>query len=163
MSFSPVNAPKTKRRARHAVKEHLPKWMLRCAAKANEVLAASPYVTDARLFNGCGAKVARLYTDFSTLNFIAGASSLRVLKKLLNDGVAIYHVAFLHAKTVLIDGEHFSLGSQNLTVRGRRKNVGANFVAGSDTPSKEVQKFFDRLHDPQQHGGHLLRGVRPHG
>jgi hypothetical protein len=141
-----MSASKTKRPARHAVREHLPKWMLESAAEANEILAASPYVTDARLFSGCDAKCARLYTDFSTLNFIAGASSLRILKKLLNDGVAIYHVAFLHAKAVMVDGEHFSLGSQNLTVRGRRKNVEANFVAGSDTPSNEVRKFFDRLH-----------------
>jgi hypothetical protein len=142
-----MSAPKTKRRARHAAKDHLPKWMLEHAAKANELLAASPYITDGRLFKGHDTGFARLYMDFGAINFVTGASSLRVLKKLHSSGVAVYHVSFLHAKIVMVDKEHFSIGCQNLTVRSRRKNVEASFVAGSDTPTKEVQKFFKLIHD----------------
>jgi hypothetical protein len=119
--------------------------MLVNAAKASEVLAASPYITDGRLFKRCNAESARLYTDFRALNFVTGASSLRVLKKLHSIGVAIYHVGFLHAKVVLVNDEHFSIGSQNLTVRSRRKNVEASFVSGSNTPKQEVRGFFKRI------------------
>lgn len=124
--------------------------MLEHAAEAREILAASPYITDRRLFKRCDTECARLYTNFSALNFIVGASSLQALKKLLSSGVTIYHVGFLHAKVVMVDGEHFSIGSQNLTVRGRRKNVEASFVAGSDTPSQEVQSFFKRIDENAQ-------------
>lgn len=141
-----MSEQKSNRRARHAVKEHLPRWMLDLAAQADEILAASPYVTEGRLFKKCDPKRARLYTAFNALSFISGASSLRVLKGLLSKGVAIYNVDFLHAKVVMINGEHFSLGSQNLTVRGRRTNIEASFVAGANTPTKEVKEFFARIH-----------------
>lgn len=120
--------------------------MLDLAAEADEILAASPYVTDGRLFKKCDPKRASLYTAFCALNFISGASSLRVLKGLLSEGVEIYNVDFLHAKVVMINGEHFSLGSQNLTVRGRRTNIEASFVAGAETPTKEVKEWFARIH-----------------
>ena len=120
--------------------------MLDLTAEADEILAASPYVTEGRLFKKCDPKRASLYTAFSALSFISGASSLRVLKGLLSKGVAIYNVDFLHAKIVMINGEHFSLGSQNLTVRGRRTNIEASFVSGADTSTKEVKEFFARIH-----------------
>ena len=141
-----MSEPKSNRRARHAVKEHLPRWMLDLTAEADEILAASPYVTEGRLFKKCDPKRAHLYTAFTALSFISGASSLRILKELLSKGVAIYNVDFLHAKVVMINGEHFSLGSQNLTVRGRRTNVEASFVGGGDTPPLEVIKFFEKIH-----------------
>ena len=120
--------------------------MLDLTIDASEILAASPYVTEGRLFKKCSPKVASLYTDFNALSFISGASNLRILKLLLEKGVAIYHVDFLHAKVVMINGEHFSLGSQNLTVRSRSKNIEASFVGGHDTPAREVRDFFERIH-----------------
>ncbi|MEO7934495.1 MAG: phospholipase D-like domain-containing protein [Chthoniobacterales bacterium] len=88
----------------------------------------------------------RFYTDFSALNFISGSSSLRILKTLIKDGVFIYHVANLHAKVIMVDDVHFSIGSQNLTIKGRRRNIEASFVSGSSTPSGEVKEFFADLH-----------------
>ncbi|MEP2774435.1 MAG: phospholipase D-like domain-containing protein [Luteolibacter sp.] len=117
--------------------------MLDQAAAATELLAASPYITEDRLFARCEPSVAHLYTAFNALNFISGASRLGVLKNLLTAGVKLYHVDSLHAKVVLVDGQHFSLGSQNLTVRGRRINKEASFVSGDESPSEEIRDFFD--------------------
>lgn len=119
--------------------------MIERGTTAHEILVSSPYVTDARLFKKCESEVAVLYTDFSALLFITGASSIYLLKKLATRGIRIFHVESLHAKVVMINGEHFSLGSQNLTVRGRRKNIEASFVSGDGTQTKEIREFFDEI------------------
>ena len=134
------------RPARYGANEHLPKWMLKKAATASEIWAASPYVTDHRLFNSIDQASARLYMDFTALHFISGASSLPVLMKLLSAGVKVFHVPNIHAKVVMINGQYFSIGSQNLTLRGQRTNVEASFIAGSDTPAHEIRFFFDNIH-----------------
>ncbi len=120
--------------------------MLECAGRAGEIRAAAPYVTDARLFKSAKPGAARLFTDFSAMSFISGASSLQVLRKLITAGVQVFHVDALHAKVVLLDGKHFSVGSQNLTLKGRR-NREASFVSGSDTPADEVSAFFVALEE----------------
>lgn len=132
------------RRPQHAAKEHLPDWLVKLATSDVNVQATSPYVTRGRLFKLSDPGNAQLYTDFSALNFASGASSLPVLKKLLNAGVEVFHVDALHAKVVLIDSKSFSIGSQNLTFKGRR-NREASFVAGDDTPPDEVIGFFADL------------------
>jgi|GEM_PF-5518309 len=137
---------KRKLSPRYAAREHLPKWLLDQAAAATELLAASPYITEDRLFARCEPSVVRFYTAFNALSFISGASRLNILKKLLTAGVELYHVDSLHSKVVLVDGTHFSLGSQNLTVRGRRNNKEASFVSGHESPSKQVRDFFDDIH-----------------
>lgn len=131
----------------HSAAEHLPKRLRDATGSASTIYAASPYVTCQRLFRDYpdGAD-ARVYLDFSAIHFISGASSLKVLKKLCDSGVKLYSVPHLHAKVVLIDQKHFSVGSQNLTVRGRRTNLEASFIAGSTTPPQEVMDFFTKLH-----------------
>jgi len=88
----------------------------------------------------------RLYLDFSARHFISGASSLSVLKALHQSKVQLYHAQHLHAKVVLINTTWFSVGSQNLTTRGQKKNLEASFIAGSDASSAEVLAFFKRVH-----------------
>lgn len=139
---------KTERRRispKYAAREILPKRLLNAAAKANSIRAASPYVTDTRLFSESVAESRKLYTDFNAMSFISGASSLTKLASLLKSKVSLYHIPDLHAKVVLIDDLHFALGSQNLTYKGRR-NVEANVISGSETPAQEVADFFDRIH-----------------
>lgn len=132
----------------YAARDHLPEWMLAKAAAAKEVWAASPYVTDTRLFQAAkkGGNM-RLYTDFSSISFISGASSLKVLKELLYSNVEIYHAECLHAKVVLIDATWFSVGSQNLTKRGRNKNLEASFVSGEAATPTDVLALFGHLHE----------------
>lgn len=134
------------KRDQYAAEDHLPEWILAKAASAKEVWATSPYVTDARLFQAAKGSAARLYIDFSAMHFITGASSLEVLKSLRQNKVDIYHVACLHAKVILIDSTCFSVGSQNLTKRGRNKNLEASFISGQEASSTDVVTFFQRIH-----------------
>ena len=55
-------------------------------------------------------------------------------------------MACLHAKVILIDSKWFSVGSQNLTRRGRSKNLEASFVSGQDASSADAAAFFKRIH-----------------
>lgn len=141
-----MSARSRKHNEKYAAEDHLPRRMLRESVKAHRILAASPYITEDRLFKRCDPKAVTLYTTFDALTFASGASSIRILKLLSKKGISIFQVQSLHAKAVLIDGKSFSLGSQNLTRRGRKENLEASFVSGHDTPTAEVEAFFARIH-----------------
>ncbi len=133
-----------KRKIRFAAKRILPNILLGRAKVAERIEASSPYVTSDKLFSQGAAQEKALYTVFEAMNFISGASSLIILERLMESGVAVFHVDALHAKVVLIDRCYFSLGSQNLTKRGER-NIEANVVAGDGVPSASVLQFFESL------------------
>jgi hypothetical protein len=130
--------------ARFAARKLLPKFLLKRAKKCRSIEAASPYVTDSKLFKNTTASVKKLYTCFDAMNFISGASSIQTLRAILNESVLLYHTASLHAKVVIIDGKYFSIGSQNLTHKGKR-NIEANVISGKDTAPDGVLKFFSSL------------------
>ena len=127
-----------------AAKEILPERMLAEAENAKRILAASPYVTCDRLFSNSNAAAKILYTDFRAISFVSGSSSLATLRSLLVSGVKLFHVPTLHAKVYWIDGACFSLGSQNLTLQGK-KNIEANVVSGTETNSDSISQFFNNL------------------
>ncbi|MFT4638698.1 MAG: hypothetical protein ACI8T1_002021 [Verrucomicrobiales bacterium] len=128
-----------------AAREILPAQILEAAIDADCIKAASPYVTCNRLFANTKASSKILYTDFRAISFISGASSLTVLRKLMELSVDIFHVSALHAKVFLIDENSFSLGSQNLTVQGQ-KNIEANVISGTETTTSSIVSFFEELH-----------------
>ena len=119
---------------RHAVREHLPQWLILAAQDSSRIRIASPYVTSRRLLNRCPQEGIELFTDFNAMSFITGASKLEVLKSVVVQGSKVFHVHDLHAKVILIDDLYFSLGSQNLTTKGC-KTVKASFISGSDSRS----------------------------
>lgn len=131
--------------AKFAAREILPKSLLKLAADSDTLWAASPYVTDTRLYKDSNGSDQKLYTSFDAMNFISGASSIKTLRKLLSQSVQLYQVVDLHAKVILIDHQHFALGSQNLTYKGRR-NIEVNAISGRFTSAKEISKFFAYLH-----------------
>jgi hypothetical protein len=61
----------------------------------------------------------RLYTQFRAESFASGASSLDAIRLLLERGVAVYELPRLHAKMLIVPGCFASVGSQNLTIKGR--------------------------------------------
>ncbi len=63
---------------------------------------------------------ARVYTLWDTKLFAQGSSSLDALRSLLESGFAVYHLPNLHAKIVLAGETALSVGSQNLTERGKQ-------------------------------------------
>ncbi len=95
-------------------------WTRAVAASPEGVIILSPYVTSRTaetVLNSTGGRPARLYTTFDARVFSSGASRISTLKRVAQDGHAIFHIAGLHAKLVLTR-ECVTVGSQNLTGRG---------------------------------------------
>ena len=95
--------------------------------KANEeaerVLVLSPYLTSQtaeKILQATPRKRCEVYTVFQVENFVSGASSIRTLMKLQEHGCSLYHLPDLHAKLVLVPGDFASIGSQNVTSRGKK-------------------------------------------
>src|SRR5262249_16925224 len=117
-----------------------PRWR-REAKMGKMVLAFSPFVTPP-----CAARILlssfgqlELYTVVSAENFATGASSLGLLKKLLDNQVPIYHLHDLHAKILLVPGHAVTVGSQNMTQAGKR-NREANIVLSDPESIARVEK-----------------------
>jgi hypothetical protein len=113
---------KTKSHARLYVKTRVrPRWR-REIKSAERSLFFSPYVTGKcaqRVLLVAGAGTVELYTVFTAENFASRGSSLGCLRKLIEGGVKVYHLAGLHAKMLLVPGRAITVGSQNLTTRGQ--------------------------------------------
>jgi len=73
----------------------------------------------------------------SIQDFAAGSSSLKTLKRLALDGFELYQLPKLHAKIIIIPGVFASIGSQNLTSRGKQNREASVVI---DDP-KEIFKI----------------------
>jgi len=88
----------------------------------SSVLIFSPYLTDLLLevCDGNESNIKAIYTKFSLNDFVTGASSIGVIRSLINLGIDLYYCNDLHAKVVLAE-ESVTIGSQNCT-NGSEKN-----------------------------------------
>ncbi len=89
---------------------------------AERVIILSPYLTSntaERILTQVDGSKCRIYTAFRVENFASRASSIQTLQKLCEHGCSLYHLPDVHAKIVLVPGSFVSVGSQNLTRRGR--------------------------------------------
>ncbi|MEX2374143.1 MAG: phospholipase D-like domain-containing protein [Dehalococcoidia bacterium] len=100
------------------------RWKAEIERAEEASMILSPYVTSSTaetVLKAWAHERPTLYTLFEPLLFASGASSLRTLKRILEDGCSVYHVPDLHAKIVLVPGTFCSIGSQNLTASGTRR------------------------------------------
>jgi hypothetical protein len=98
------------------------RWAEEVERATGGVLLFFPYLaTEAvqDLFGRTPKANCRLYTQFRAESFAAGASSLDAIRLLLERGVAVYELPRLHAKMLIGPGSFASVGSQNLTIKGR--------------------------------------------
>lgn len=108
---------------------------------------ASAYVTDTLLMSGMEGRDLRLLTYLSTMDIIAGASSLDSLTKLIAAGVQCRYISKgprLHAKVYLFDDQSAVVTSANLT----RKALDSNLEVGvhlSGTAATPLIGWFDML------------------
>lgn len=98
------------------------RWRRRAQSAADAPLKIfSPYITGKQALHlSAGRENAEVYTLFEAELFMSGASALVELRALLKAQVAVYQLPGLHAKIVWIPGTFLSIGSQNLTSRGKR-------------------------------------------
>ena len=117
------------------------RWHRAIAGAQADVLVFSPYLTSrtAEWVVGAG-KALTVYTCFNIEAFIAGASSLDTLARLLRRGVKLFHLPDLHAKVVTDRRTILFIGSQNLTRRGTK-----NKEATLWTNDSAALGDFDRL------------------
>jgi hypothetical protein len=100
------------------------------ASNSEEFVFLSPYITSSTAETVLlldGGPNCTIYTCFKAENFACRASSLKTLKKLIQNGCELFHIEGLHAK-VMISDDFISVGSQNLTNKGRT-NLEASFCS----------------------------------
>ena len=93
---------------------------------------SSPFITGelcASLVEGNAN--ARIYTRFDVPLFASGGSSLDQLEALLRSGHQLFKIDDLHAKVVMDESSFVTIGSQNLTKRGKlhNKELTASFTS----------------------------------
>src|SRR5437588_3030191 len=99
------------------LKNAVRRWKRELQNANNGVLVFSPYLTSETaelVLRSTRPERCELYTSFSVENFAAGASSIRTLRLLSDEGFTVFEIASLHAKIVLIRGQCATIGSQNL-------------------------------------------------
>ena len=129
------------RRARLYIQRSLlRRWVLE-AKSGGKLMVFSPYVSPpcvTKVLLSAAGKDVELYTVFSAANFAGGASSLGVIKKLLDHQVKIYHLSGLHAKMLIVPGRVVTIGSQNMTSAGLM-NLESNVVLTGADFTREVE------------------------
>lgn len=107
-------------------------WRAKAKASTSPLTILSPFITGelcASLVDGKAS--ARIYTRFDVQLFASGGSSLDQLEALLTAGHQLFKIDDLHAKVVMDESSFVTIGSQNLTKRGRlhNKELTASFTS----------------------------------
>ncbi len=138
-------------RDRVYVRSNIRRSILEVTNSPNRAIFLSPYLTSntaENVISRAEPNDAEIYTTFLAENFAAGASSIRTLRSLLEEGYDIYHLPNLHAKVVLTE-EYASIGSQNLTTGGtRNREISVALTDERDLKSLRSQMarwFVDRF------------------
>jgi hypothetical protein len=103
---------------------------------SDRVLVLSPYLTSKTaeaILEATLGEHCEVYTVFQAENFVSGASSIHTLMKLQRHGCALYDLPDLHAKIILVPGHFASIGSQNVTRRGRQNKEATSIFTAEET------------------------------
>lgn len=117
-------------------------WKLKGSKATKPIVLLSPYLTGstAQELLRASAK-GRVYTLFDAELFASRASSLSVLKQLMEAGHQLFHLDGLHAKVVIEPNAFATLGSQNVTSRGARNLELSALYTDMSTVSKVHRKI----------------------
>ncbi len=135
-----------------------PIWKEKLSQAQGQVTFVSPYLTPRvadELIQLIPPERCTVYTRFMLENFAFGSSSFRTVNHLVQSGYTVYMVDKLHSKIVLIHGEFATIGSQNLTQRGR-KNLEASVVL---TERREVAQLTEELGKSIRHKLQISLGM----
>jgi hypothetical protein len=119
------------------------RWQHVLSISETRVIVCSPYLTPKTALNVIqAASPARctIYTRFSMEDFASGASSLLVLKSLLDKAYTLFEIPGLHAKILLASRQFASIGSQNLTANGVR-NREATYCTEVEEEVAQIEKM----------------------
>ena len=108
---------------------------------ADRVLVFSPYLTSdtaESLFTQVKAGACEIHTQFTEEVFINKGSSIDTLLTLKEHGIKLFSLPDLHAKLIIVPKVFASIGSQNITNKGRT-NLEANVIFSDE---KEVDEIY---------------------
>jgi hypothetical protein len=117
------------------------RWRSLLRKADSRVLAFFPYLTGPTalsVLRNVQPSRCEVHTVCSLENFVTGASSLAVLKTLLQDGFHLFHLDRLHAKVIIVSGQAATVGSQNLTSFGRN-NLEASVCFSSPSVADSLE------------------------
>lgn len=98
-------------------------WSAKARTSTSPLTILSPFITGTLCKSLVAGKVnAKIYTRFDVPLFASGGSCLNQLEALLRDGHELFKIDDLHAKVVMDEDSFVTIGSQNLTKRGRLHN-----------------------------------------
>ena len=109
-----------------------------------EVIIASPYLTSPlaeEILDMCDRQTVSVLTRCDLLDFLRGASSVAVLRRLIEVNVAVFVTPKLHAKVICTTG-WASIGSKNLTLRSE-SNLEASVVVESPRDVARVRRVLE--------------------
>jgi hypothetical protein len=111
--------------------------------KDGKVIIICPYLTSKaeKILRGSNAK-REVYTVFSVRNFVSGASSLKTLKKLYEQGCELYHLSHVHAKIIISPGKFATIGSQNVTRNGEKSKEATVIIFDKEEINK-IEKMLN--------------------
>lgn len=121
------------------------RWKAHVRASPGQITFVSPFVTSKtaeRVLLAGEPSNVRLLTTFTALNFVHGSSSLSCLRKLVSAGCETFYLPGLHAKMMLVPGQAFTIGSQNLTNAGNR-NVEMTIYVTDERLDSEVSRIVE--------------------
>ncbi|WP_236610287.1 phospholipase D-like domain-containing protein [Planococcus halocryophilus] len=74
------------------------------------------------------------------------SATLSFARELLRDGVKVYSYknGFLHAKTLVVDGQSYSVGSANMDIRSFKLNFEVNAFVYDEQSAREMEDLFFR-------------------
>ena len=107
-------------------------WRIKTKASTSPITILSPFITGELCTSLVAGKAnARIYTRFDVPLFASGGSSLDQLEALLSAGHQLFKIDDLHAKVVMDETSFVTIGSQNLTKRGKlhNKELTASFTS----------------------------------
>lgn len=117
------------------------KWIDCLKNSTSKNILVSPYLTPTlanSLIESINPKNISIYTRFSLEDFASKSTSLSLIKNLTQKNYNFFEIKDLHAKVILIPGFFASIGSQNLTNKGKI-NKEATFCTADQVEVNKIE------------------------
>lgn len=108
----------------------------------------SPFITDnmvTHLFKNWQGSTIQVITRFNLNDFRSGVSSLKALRKLIENGAQIKGIKNLHSKVYIFDTKSMIITSANFTNGGFFTNYELGIKSNNEDQIQEALQYFDNL------------------
>jgi HKD family nuclease len=127
------------------------KWLdnfLKDLKNTKDLKLISPFITDnmvTHLLKNWHGNTIQVITRFNLNDFRSGVSSLKALKRLIENGAEIKGIKNLHSKAYIFDSRSMIITSANFTNGGFFTNYELGIKSESEDQIKEALHYFNKL------------------